>query len=196
MTLKGLIYEFPSIYDFILNILHGKHLSERYEFIANEIGKNKKVLEVGCGTCMLSSFLHKSNKYFGIDDNDKSLNYASKKRGVKNLIKSNIFNFSKYPKVDVIVACDVLHHIYPKHEYFLNKLMTKSKKVIVCEPFGGGIGGLFDSDGINKNDSDNGPIGWGKRFSEKQNVVDFFKTFNSQKIKLTKHNIIAVLGKI
>ena len=64
----------------MLKTIHGKSLSNRYEFISREIRKNKKVLEVGCGTCMLASFLDSSNKYFGIDSNKKFLEYAIEKR--------------------------------------------------------------------------------------------------------------------
>jgi len=45
------MYKFPKVYNLFVKIIHRKKLSERYKFISKIIGKNKRVLDLGCGTC-------------------------------------------------------------------------------------------------------------------------------------------------
>lgn len=198
MNFKSIYYTFPSLYELMLKYVHGKFLPIRYKFISKEIGKNKRVLDAGCGTCLLASFLDRSNKYFGIDLNERFLNYAIKKKRAANITKTGIFNFSEYPKADVIVVCDVLHHIYPKHEFFLKEILKRSEKIIFVEPIGKSMNNfltfLVDADGINSINADSGPTGWKKKFENEKHVIEFFKKFNPEKIKVLNKDVIAVFN--
>jgi len=185
-------YFSPRFYEFVLSIVHGKNFERRYKVISRKIGKRKKVLEVGCGTCELSKFIDESNTYYGLDLNRKFMDYGKGKREGINLIHGNIFELKKYPKADVIVAVDLLHHIFPKHEFLLRNLLRKSKEIIVCEPFGETMAPYFDFDGVNPNSSKRGPLGWKGKFKTKKNLVDFFKSNGAKEtIKIGK-DIIAV----
>ena len=46
------------------------------------------------------------------------------------------FDFDKYPeeKQDVIVFCDILHHLHPRHVELVEMAKKHAKKIIVCEP--------------------------------------------------------------
>jgi SAM-dependent methyltransferase len=131
--MKGLIYHFPRFYELVLKIIHRGNAEKRYEHIASKIKKNETVLDLGCGTGILNRFIEKC-KYLGFELNGKFVKYA-KKKGF-NVIRKNIFDFSSYPKkIDTIVLCDVLHHVYPRHKFLLEKIRGFAKKIIVCEPY-------------------------------------------------------------
>lgn len=128
--MKSLPYRFPHLYDIGIKILLGSILTLRYTKIAQEIGKNKEVLDLGCGTAQLCNYLD-SCEYTGWDLNDSFVKYC-RKRGL-NVYKRNIFEFSEYPESDYIVFCDILHHVTPKDE-LLVKEAAKRAKVIAVEP--------------------------------------------------------------
>ncbi len=109
--------------------------------IGKLIGKNKSVLDAPCGTGYLCQYLDPSIEYYGIDLNHRFLKKVKKdqKRGkIKlqklNLLQKDIFNFEKYPYVDIIVFCDILHHIHPRHIELIENAKRYAKKIIVCEP--------------------------------------------------------------
>jgi len=116
----------------VTNIIHGNNLRKRYQIIADEIGEDKKVFEPGCGTAMVHSFLHQGCTYEGWDLNSRFLAYCGK-RGLR-VFNKDIFDFAHYPECDVILLCDVLHHVIPEHERLVAGAMEKAKKVIVSEP--------------------------------------------------------------
>ncbi|MFX1552935.1 MAG: methyltransferase [Promethearchaeota archaeon] len=110
------------------------------------IGKGpKEVLDLPCGTGYLMRFLHPAIEYEGVDLNHRFLKRIRrkelKKRNIKlkkiALYQKNIFDFQDYQgkKKDVIVICDILHHIYPKHVDLINIAKKISQKIIVCEPY-------------------------------------------------------------
>lgn len=153
--MTSMLYQSPKIYNFALSIMHRSTLQKRYEVISNHIDENESVLDIGCGTCMLSNFV--DGEYSGIDMNDRFIKYG-RKRGL-NIYNQNIFSFNKYHLFDNCIIVDVLHHISPRHEEFLKWVIKKSKnKVIVCEPYTPDrrhkiidkISQWLDYDGINK----------------------------------------------
>jgi SAM-dependent methyltransferase len=186
--MKWIIYKSPKLYEFALKIFHKKNLDRRYSYMSKKIKKGSSVLDVGCGTGLLGKYLYKKCNYKGVDLNKSFINYACKK-GL-NASTHNIFNFKSYlKKVDVIVVCDVLHHIYPKHTLFLEKIKKYADKIIVCEPYEGHENVknkheklnllenlktflvVFDSDGFNSS-----KIKFGKKWwYTKRNLKKFFK---------------------
>ena len=124
---KSITYQFPQLYDYFL----GDSYKERFKYIAKRIGKNKTVLELGCGSGILTRFLDDSNTYIGWDLNRDFVKYVNK-IGHKAELR-NVFDYKNYPDVDFIVLCDILHHVCPNHEKLL-KLTTKHAPTIVAEP--------------------------------------------------------------
>ncbi len=158
--MKSLMYRSPKLYNFFMRLMHGKYFLYKYKEIARIIGKNKNVLDLGCGTGLLSKFLDKSCIYEGWDLNEDFL----KHKNDLNVKCKNVLDFNSYPDSDVIIIADLLHHITPRHEELLVNARKKAKYVIILEPkynlIGGGLrlGGflyrlfdtiLGDNDGIN-----------------------------------------------
>ncbi|MBI9109430.1 MAG: class I SAM-dependent methyltransferase [Spirochaetales bacterium] len=188
----------------MLRILHGKKLIERYKFLASEIGKEQIVFELACGSCLFYNYIDPSCEYIGWDLNQIFIDQA-KKDGL-NVNLQDIFNYDEYPDNDVVVIIDVLHHIVPRHEAFLKEVISKSKKVIVIEPFKSvnlldilllkkGPVRIFmkilnrffgDNDGINHPDSF---FEW--KYTE-EDLVSFFKKIKPVKITKSGKDLIAV----
>jgi len=127
------MYYHPRVYEIFMKILHGKSLSDRYKIIAAEIGENKKVLDVGCGTSLLANFLYDDCKYSGIDLNKNFIKFARNK-GL-DVIYGDLLDGKNYLESDVIVVCDVLHHVVPNHNKLIDICKNNSKKLIICEPY-------------------------------------------------------------
>lgn len=102
---------------------------KKYNFISNLVGKNNSVLDLGCGTGILSDFLDYTCKYTGWDLNENFVKYGIKKD--RNLKCKNIFDFKDYPKVDIIILDLVLHHVYSKSSLLIYKSIKKAKKMVI-----------------------------------------------------------------
>ncbi|MFX1323212.1 MAG: class I SAM-dependent methyltransferase [Promethearchaeota archaeon] len=138
---RSLMYRSGRVYNFISNKIYD--IKRKYLTISKLIGKNKHVLDLACGTGFLTRFIHPSNIYEGWDINHKFLKKLKKdwkhgKSNIKHLIvkQKDLFNFHEYPdeKVDVIVLCDILHHINPLHFALVENAKIYARKVIICEP--------------------------------------------------------------
>ena len=157
--MSSLLYQNPIFYERWLSVFHGRSWNQRYELMAKIIGKNKKVLDLGCGSCVLVKYLDKSCEYIGIEANTKFVRYTQEKN--LNVTHGNIFEVD-FPKSDVVVISDILHHVIPKQEQLIKKALKSASVVVICEPkHGEGISRwissnrfffkLFgDNDGINK----------------------------------------------
>lgn len=129
---KSILYWHPWIYKIGLWMYHGKNLAKRYEYISREIGKNKVVLEPGCGPGLLAGFLDKSCIYTGFDIDPMFVKYA-KRKGL-NVYQGDATQKKSYQKADAIVLSDFFHHIGRKDEKKVLKLCSRfAKKVIICE---------------------------------------------------------------
>ncbi len=128
----AIMYRYPQLYNLVVKTIHGKSLKMRYEIIGDEIGENKKVFELGCGTSMIYPFLHRGCEYAGWDLNERFLEFCGR-RDIK-VFKKDIFDFQDYPDNDVILICDLLHHVIPNHVRLIVEALKRSKKLIVSEP--------------------------------------------------------------
>jgi SAM-dependent methyltransferase len=199
--MKSVMYSSPLVYELALNLSHRKNLNKRYDYIKETIGEGSNVLDLGCGTGLLGVKLCKKCNYLGIDLNEKFLKLASSRALMVSL--GDVFDFEKYIEdIDVVVACDVLHHIFPRHNELLEELgKHEGLRIIVGEPFKGydkssmGLLGrinlltdaVFDSDGINE------PIfEISKRW--RYSKSDLIELFNSS-LANRKHISIRELGK-
>jgi len=141
---RSLLYRSGWLYNAITRRLYDQ--DKKFSTIATLIGKGpKRVLDLPCGTGYLMRFLHPTIEYEGADLNHRFLKRIRKKELKKRNIKlskiilqhKNIFDFQDYQgeKKDVIVLCDILHHIYPKHVDLINIAKKISNKIIICEPY-------------------------------------------------------------
>ena len=139
---RSIVYRSGMIYNWVTQRLFDQE--KKFLTIATLIGNNsKKVLDLPCGTGFLIKYLHPTTQYTGYDLNHRFLkkikrNWLKGKLQLKKLVlkQQNIFDFDKYPKEkqDVIVLCDILHHVYPKHIELVENAKKHAKKIIVCEP--------------------------------------------------------------
>lgn len=195
---KSIPYRFPRIYNIFLRIL-AKNLKQEFTYIAQVIGENKKVFELGCGTGILADYLKQGCFYTGWDLNKNFVNYCRKK-GLQ-VFERDIFDFNNYPESDVIVISDVIHHIMPRDKELIRKAKSRTKKLIICEPvyqyrfFNMPLYSVYDrlfgdNDGINNlaNRSK-----WG--FLDEKEIRNYLEEFNPKEIMFfgrNKESFIAV----
>jgi SAM-dependent methyltransferase len=129
----SLLYSHPIIYETCMRVMHRKALDERFKVIASEVGRWKKVLDVGCGTGILAKYLDSSCRYLGIDLNQRFVDYGQKK-GL-DICRGDVFDESVYLRNDVSVLCNILHHVVPRQKNLVDLCKQHAKTVIVCEPF-------------------------------------------------------------
>ena len=139
---RSFLYRSGNVYNWLSERIHDQQ--KKYSLIAALIGNNsQKVLDLPCGTGFLARYLHPSTYYTGFDLNYKFLKKikTDQRKGRINLKKvvlkpTNILDFGKYPKEkqDVVVLCDILHHIYPNHIELVETVKKFADKVILCEP--------------------------------------------------------------
>lgn len=131
---QSFLYRLPEIYIAGLKLYHGRNFSRRYCYIASLVSETDNVLEPGCGPAILADFLPKNIKYSGFDTNKKFLNYAKNKN--YNVYFGNVLDKKNYKKSDIVVACDILHHLNPSSRKDFIKLCWQSSKknFVICDP--------------------------------------------------------------
>lgn len=124
----GIMYQHPRIYDFTI------WLNDPSELMPKTLAKSVEgdsVLDLGCGTASLQTFLPKGIQYIGIDLNEDFLVFADKKnRGT--FYKRDVTGDLSDLKADTVVLADILHHITPNHQKLIeNAIKCAQKKVII-----------------------------------------------------------------
>jgi len=92
------------------------------------------VLEPACGPAIQADFLPKGVVYYGFDTNEEFINYAHKKNLHVSL--GNVLDSKNYFPADVIIACDIFHHLNPndRNKFIRNCFLSVRKVFIICEP--------------------------------------------------------------
>lgn len=73
-----------------------------------------KILDIGCGTATILSYLPETVKYTGYDSNPQYINYAIEKfksRGTFYCQDVNNSTINDHNCFDIVLACAILHHI-------------------------------------------------------------------------------------
>lgn len=203
MASKSLMYRHPKIYNLIVKILHGNALDERYKIIAREVGKNKKVMDVGCGTGNFARFLDTSCDYKGFDLNENFITHA-KENGL-NVKLGDLLDEENYSDCDVTIICDILHHIVPDDKKVVEMCKKVSKRTIICEPFSeeSFLEGLLDkfrdnrlfhnlfgeADGINEFENMKEWNAHGK-----EDVIKLMKDYGAGKTIVVGNDVIGIIG--
>jgi len=125
------ILENPGFYNLFQSIIGAnkhriKHFDEHFSF-----SKGMSVLDIGCGTAILSKYLTSEIEYYGCDMENKYIKYASQNA------KSNQYFFRErvgntirhdwYNKFDYINAHGLLHHL---SDIDCDKLLSISYKYL------------------------------------------------------------------
>ncbi|MHA1370837.1 MAG: class I SAM-dependent methyltransferase [Promethearchaeota archaeon] len=135
-SIPSINYLSPKLYKFFIGLLSDQRL--KFSIIAKLCGKDNVVFDLPCGMGDLLAYLDPSCKYYGWDLNNYYIDFCCRKYNGLERAKfsvSNIFFDNLYPDVDVIVLCDILHHVYPNHLELVDKCLKHAKKrVIIAEP--------------------------------------------------------------
>lgn len=96
--------------------------------------KGDLVLEPACGPALLADFLPQGSYYRGFDTNQEFIDYAFKKHS--GVYLGNVLDAKNYPQADVVIACDILHHLKPiDRTRFIKNCFSSTRKIfIICEP--------------------------------------------------------------
>jgi len=100
---------------------------ERGDFLSKWIGTDKKILDIGCRDGQLTSTYMEGNEVIGVDIDSEALDKAEKRLGIK-IVHADLnsdWNFIQDKKLDVIVACEFLEHIY-----FPDRIIKKAKNLL------------------------------------------------------------------
>ena len=130
MTKCAYICQKPLVYSIGIRLLHLRG----FNILKKAIGKRKKVFEPACGFGRMHNYLYPDCSYSGIDLNERFIAFG-RKRGL-NIWKGDIFDKSNYVKNDIVILCDILHHLTMDD---IKKLVSIAKKfsrekVIIMEP--------------------------------------------------------------
>jgi len=107
--------------------------------IIRRIGKNNKVLDVGCNDGYLGINADKTNQFYGLDFSAICVNNA-KLSGYIEAIQYDLNLLQELPwkkKFDVIIFADVLEHVlYPKKviEFFTQNYLAENGHIIFSLP--------------------------------------------------------------
>ncbi len=127
----SLPFRFPIIYDIVIFFFNARR---EKKILQELVGKNKTVLDVGCGYGRYKDFIDPSCKYYGFDLNEIFVKYAQK-RGC-DVIVGDVLDPEVYKKSDVVMVIDLLHHLPTKNMTEVIELAVKNccEKLIIIEP--------------------------------------------------------------
>ena len=98
----------------------------RGTYLQQWIGQGKKVLDLGCRDGMLTAFYAKGNQVEGVDIDREALNLVERKLGIQThwIDLNEEWPFEEC-SFDVIVACEIMEHLF-----FLDDFLEKVKKTL------------------------------------------------------------------
>lgn len=102
-----------------------------------KIKKKAKILDIGCGTGSIVSYLN-NQEYYGYDINFHNIRFAKKKYGNKGIFKCKRFTNQEaknLPKFNLIFLFGVIHHLNDFEVLRLLKILKKSlnkKNGVIC----------------------------------------------------------------
>jgi SAM-dependent methyltransferase len=174
-----------------IKLVHGQNHRLRYRYLSDLT--DESVLDVGCGTAALADHLSNKSYYLGIDLNDRFIRFA-RKRG-RNVMKQDALTFDRFSEFDVCVIMDLLHHIKPHHEKFLERVLRDvRKRVIICEPFDmpdrhpltKNLLRIIDYDGTNWTDEE---------WMDKHSLLEFYNSYDPSRVDEVGKSMVAVYEK-
>jgi len=128
--MKSIFYKYPLVYDFGIRFLYLDGL----KIIKKLIGRGKSVFEPACGYGRMINYLYPDCTYSGIDLNETFIKYGQKRK--RDVQKGNVLDIAHYREADIILLCDILHHLKLKDIYKLmsNAVQFAREKVVIVEP--------------------------------------------------------------
>lgn len=109
-----------------------------HQIIVDNIGKSKKVLDVGCNDGYIGQNSNKSNKFWGLDYSENSIKEA--KSYYEDAIVYDANKLETLPwnqKFDLIIFADILEHLIDPEKvltWFVENYLNDSGMVIISLP--------------------------------------------------------------
>jgi len=160
MKNSAIQYRHPWLYSLGIKFLYFDAL----KILKDMVGKGKKVFEPACGYGRVKNYLYSCCNYSGIDLNKYFVDYG--KRKGRDIKMGDILDRKSYKVSDIVILCDILHHLSMDKMKKLVSIATKyaKEKVVIIEPlfvdvaskkniFSRFLANVFsrvDNDGINK----------------------------------------------
>jgi len=132
-----LYHQISKISSRLNNDIHPKHrIMKYYNFFLDNIDKNSKVLDIGCGIGFIAYKLSdKAQIVVAMDINEKSIEIAKKKYKRKNIkfINADVMDYQFKEKFDYIILSNVIEHINERKTFF-KKIKEVSKCILLRVP--------------------------------------------------------------
>jgi SAM-dependent methyltransferase len=117
----------PRVYDALQSLMGARRFRQEFvgEFIRPTLGW--KILDIGCGTAELLTFLPEGVEYVGYDPSEEYIAHARNRYGGRGEFHCGFFSIEKaerHPLFDVVLASGVLHHM---DDTQLKEMMTLAR---------------------------------------------------------------------
>jgi len=170
-------------------------IEPRIYIVSRWIGKNKKILDVGCYNGLYAEiFKNNNNEVYGIDASCDAVKEANK-RGIKATV-ADLEGCFPYPKefFDIIHAGEVIEHLYDTDDFVqeCRRVLKKDGKLIITTPntlslprrilYFFGIGKFFEAS--NTFSTEKGSVGH-IRFFTKKLLKDFIESKGFKMVAFT-----------
>jgi len=121
------ILSYPYIYDLLQNLLGAK--KTRTDFVETYIKpkENDNILDIGCGTSEILSFLPPHVNYYGFDQSEAYIEHAKSRfrdQGIFKCAEVNEVEVAKLPKMNIVLATRLIHHLNDRQ---VETLLTTAK---------------------------------------------------------------------
>jgi SAM-dependent methyltransferase len=126
---QSIFYRHPLLYDLGIHFLY----LNRLKILKEIVGRGMSVFEPACGFGRMKKYLYEDCLYSGIDLNDKFVSFGRKK--YRNIRVGDIRDEKNYSTADIILLCDILHHLKMPEIHQLFQIAGKfAKKIVIIEP--------------------------------------------------------------
>lgn len=127
----SLPFRHPAVYDLVMRFFADPR---EKRLIREMVGRDKSVLEPGCGFGRHAAFLDPSCRYRGFDLNARFVEHA-RRRG-RDVVLGDVFDPAQYRGSDVVLLIDILHHLPAERveEAVALAVGVAREKLIVIEP--------------------------------------------------------------
>jgi SAM-dependent methyltransferase len=125
------IFSSPRIYDGFQDLMGASRARQELvrEFIRPAVGT--RLLDIGCGTAAILSFLPQRVEYWGYDISAPYIQDAKNRFGARGHFHCGLFDaleLDRIPKLDVVIAIGVLHHLDDSEAIGLFELARRALK--------------------------------------------------------------------
>lgn len=126
---QSIFYRHPVLYDIGIHFLY----LNRLKILKDIVGHGRRVFEPACGFGRMEKYLHADCTYSGIDLNETFVGFGRKKN--RDIRMGDILEEENYHPADVILLCDILHHLHMPEIHRLFRIAGKfAKRIIIIEP--------------------------------------------------------------